>query len=388
MMGNSPNVLKMAIQINQSTNQPINTCHMDKLFQPYNMGPNTLANRIVMAPLTRRRATLPGLTANELIGKYYRQRASTGLIVAEGSQISPEGYGFTGSPGCYSAAQVAGWKTVTDVVHRAGGKIFLQLWHVGPWSHRLLQPGKKSPLAASEIRPQGEVLTPEGRLPYEYARAMTVEEIHNTVKDFGRAAKNAMEAGFDGVEIHGAHAYLIDQFIMDGTNSRMDDYGGPVENRARFLFEVIAEVLKYVPAGKTGLRLSPRAVKPGMADSHPGKTYGWIVDQLNGLSLAYLHISEIMTPEERLNGTAKSIVPFYRNLYKGVLISCGGHGLESARAMIVAGHADLIAFGKAFISNPDLVARLKTGAPLAEPDKETFYHGGPKGYIDYPTFTC
>ncbi len=352
------------------------------------MGSVTLANRIVMAPLTRRRAGEPDLVANQLIAEYYKQRASAGLIVAEGSQISPEGYGFTGSPGCYSEAQVAGWRTVTDAVHQKGGKIFLQLWHVGPWSHRLLQPEGKAPLAASKVRPRGEVLTPEGRLPYEYARAMTVDEIRYTVRDFGRAAKNAMLAGFDGVEIHGAHAYMIDQFIMDGTNKRGDAYGGPVENRARLLFEVIEEVLKHVPAGKTGLRLSPKAVKPGMADSKPETTYGWIVDRLNEFSLAYLHISEMMTPEERLQHTVQSIVPFYREIYKGVLISCGGHGLESAKKMIDAGHADLIACGKPFISNPDLVTRLRSGAPLAEPDKETFYHGGPKGYTDYPTFTC
>ncbi len=354
------------------------------MFHTYKMGSVNLANRIVMAPLTRRRASEPDLAANQLIAEYYKQRASAGLVVAEGSQISPEGYGFTGSPGCYSKAQVAGWKPITDAVHQQGGKIFLQLWHVGPWSHRLLQPEGKAPLAASKVRPQGEVLTPEGRLPYEYARAMTVDEISYTIRDFGRAAKNAMLAGFDGVEIHGAHAYLIDQFIMDGTNKRSDAYGGPVENRARLLFEVIEEVLKHIPAGKTGLRLSPRAVKPGMADSKPETTYGWIVDRLNDFSLAYLHISEMMTPEERLQQTVQSIVPYYREIYKGVLISCGGHGLESAKAMIDAGHADLIAYGKPFISNPDLVARLRSGAPLAEPDKETFYHGGPRGYTDYP----
>ncbi len=358
---------------------------MHKIFIPFPLSPNELSNGIVMAPLTRRRAGNSELAPNDLIVEYYRQRASAGLIVAEGSQISPEGYGFTGSPGCYSEAQIRGWIRVTEAVHYEGGKIFLQLWHTGPWSHRLLQPHGKKPLAASEVKPLGrEVLTPEGRLPYEYSRPMTKEEISYTIKDFGRAAKNALKAGFDGVEVHGAHSYLIDQFIMDGTNKRQDEYGGPVKNRARFLFEVLDEVLSHAPADRVGLRLSPRAVKEGMADSQPEKTYGWIVEKLNAYRLAYLHISEMMTPGERLAGDPESVVPYYRAIYDGTLISCGGHSRESAIRMVDNGQADLIAFGKPFISNPDLVERLKEKAPLAEPDKDTFYHGGPKGYIDYP----
>lgn len=359
---------------------------MHPLFQAFQLGPHRLSNRLVMAPLTRRRATEGSLAANELMAQYYVQRASAGLIVAEGSQISPEGYGFTGSPGCYSPEQVDGWRKVTRAVHQSGGKIFLQLWHVGPWSHPLLQPGGKEPLAASRVKPMGrEVLTPKGRLPYEYSRPMSLEEIRRTIEDFGRAAKNALEAGFDGVEIHGAHSYVIDQFIMDGTNKRQDEYGGPVENRARFLFEVVERVLDEVPAGRVGLRLSPRQVKEGMADSQPEKTYGHIVERLNDYGLTYLHISEMMTPEDRLEGTVKSMVPFYREIFKGTLISCGGHSLESARAMLDAGQADLVAFGKAFIANPDLVYRLQQGAPLNVPDPDTFYHGGPKGYVDYPS---
>ena len=358
---------------------------MHQLHKPFPLGPNELANRVVMAPLTRRRAENPELAPNDLIVEYYRQRASAGLIIAEGSQISPEGYGFTGSPGCYSDAQIQGWTHVTDAVHDEGGKIFLQLWHTGPWSHRLLQPEGKKPLAASEVKPLGrQVLTPEGRLPYDYSRPMTNEEISYTIQDFGLAAKNALAAGFDGVEVHGAHSYLIDQFIMDGTNKRQDEYGGLVENRARFLFEVLDEVLRNAPADRVGLRLSPRAVKEGMADSQPEKTYGWIVNKLNAFRLAYLHISEMMTPEERLAGDPESVVPHYRDIYDGTLISCGGHSRESAIRMLDAGQADLIAFGKPFISNPDLVERLKADAPLAEPDKDTFYHGGPKGYTDYP----
>ncbi len=359
---------------------------MHKLFNPYTLGPAGLDNRIVMAPLTRRRASQPGLTANEMIAEYYVQRSGAGLIIAEGSQISPQGYGFTGSPGCYSPQQVSAWKEVTSSVHNAGGRIFLQLWHVGPWSHRLLQPGGRPPLSASEVKPQGEVLTPQGRLPYEYSMPMTNEDIHRTVKDFGKAAGNAMEAGFDGVEVHGAHSYLIDQFIMDGTNKRVDEFGGSLVNRARFLFMVLDEVVSIVSAGRVGLRLSPRQVKPGMADSEPEKTYGYIFKRLNDYSLAYVHISEMMSTEERLDDPGLSILPYYRDIYGGTIISCGGHSAESAKAVIDNGMADLIAFGKPFISNPDLVERMKKGQPLAEPDKDTFYHGGVRGYIDYPPY--
>lgn len=354
------------------------------LFQRYNMLGLELQNRVVMAPLTRRRAENEDLKANDLMALYYRQRASAGLIIAEGSQISPQGYGYTHSPGCHSAAQTEAWKKVTAAVHEQGGKIFLQLWHVGPFSHRLLQPQQKDPLSASRVKPDGEVLTPEGRLPYGYSRAMTIEEIHQSAEDFAKAACNAIEAGFDGVEIHAAHAYVIDQFLRDGTNARTDDFGGPVENRARFLFLVLEHVLKNIPASQTGIRLSPTVLKPGMTESDPHKTYGYIIERLNDYNLAYLHISEMMTPEERLQKKQESIIPFCRGLYKGTLISCGGHSLHSAKNMIDKQQADLIAFGKPFISNPDLVARLQKNAPLTPWDKETFYHGAEKGYTDYP----
>jgi len=341
-------------------------------------------NRAVMAPLTRRRAENPELTANVLIAEYYKQRASAGMIVSEGSQISPEGYGYTGSPGCYSKLQIEGWKKATKAVHEKGGKIFLQLWHVGPFSHSLLQPGYKLPLSPSGIKPEGEVLTPEGHIPFETPRIMTIEEIYKTIGDFGKGAKNAIEAGFDGVEIHGAHAYIIDQFIMDGTNKRNDEFGGSIENRSKFLFLVIEEILKNIPSERVGLRLSPKAVRPETFDSNPEKTYGYIVSNLNDYDLAYLHISEMMPPETRLNFPGKSIIPFYRNLYQGTLISCGGHSPESASRMLNKNEADLIAFGKPFISNPDLVERYRKGATLNKPDKSTFYHGGEKGYTDYP----
>ena len=356
-----------------------------RLFEPFSLGNIQLSSRVVMAPLTRRRAGNPALAADDMVALYYQQRASAGLIISEGSQISPQAYGYTGSPGCYTRAQMDGWKKVTETVHRAGGKIFMQLWHVGPFSHASLQPGNKAPVSASPVIPEGEVLTPEGRrVPYEPSRGMTNDEIMQTVKDFARAAENAIKAGFDGVEVHGAHAYVIDQFIMDGTNNRTDEFGGSVENRARFLFMILDEILKQIPSGRVGLRLSPRSVKKGMEDSTPEQTYGYIVNKLNDYNLAYLHISEMMTPEMRLENPAESIIPYYRKIYNGTLISCGGHTLESANRMLENNEADLIAFGKPFISNPDLVERLRTDAPLTEWDKETFYHGGPKGYIDYP----
>jgi N-ethylmaleimide reductase len=354
------------------------------LFQPFKLKELELSNRIVMAPLTRRRAENEQLAPNDLIAEYYRQRSSAGLIISEGSQISPYGYGYTHSPGCYSHDQVKGWKKVTEAVHKAGGRIFLQLWHVGPFSHKMLQPGNQYPLSASRITPEGDVLTPRGRVSYESSREMTREEIIRTVQEFGMAATNAMDAGFDGVEIHGAHAYVIDQFIMDGTNKRKDEFGGPIENRSRFLFMVIDEVLKRIPSAKTGLRLSPKPFKPGMQDSNPEETYGYIVNRLNEYNLAYLHVSEMIPPEIRYSKPTESIVPYYRKIYKGNLISCGGHGLESALRMLEKDHADLIAFGKPFISNPDLVERLRVNAPLTIPDKQTFYRGGERGYIDYP----
>jgi N-ethylmaleimide reductase len=354
------------------------------LFESYQLKNIELNNRSVMAPLTRRRAENPEHAANDLIAEYYRQRASAGLIVSEGSQISPEAYGYKGSPGCYSEEQVDGWKKTTKAVHDKGGKIFLQLWHVGPFSHSLLLPDNKLPLSPSGVKPSGEVLTRDGHKQYETPRIMTIEEIYLTIEDFGRGAKNAIDAGFDGVEIHGAHAYIIDQFIMDGTNKRKDEFGGSIENRARLLFLVIEEILKHIPSEKVGLRLSPKAVRPGMADSTPKKTYGYIIEKLNDYNLSYLHISEMMSPETRLNNPEKSIVPFYRKIYNGNLISCGGHSLESANRMLENNEADLIAFGKPFISNPDLMERFRAGAPLTEPDKSTFYHGGAKGYTDYP----
>jgi N-ethylmaleimide reductase len=356
------------------------------LLEPFKLQHTNLQNRMAMAPMTRRRAENPELAADGMTALYYVQRSSTGLLITEGSQISPEAYGYTYSPGCYSEAQINGWKNVTDAVHQVGGKIFMQLWHVGPFSHPDLQPGNQKPLAASPVRPSGEVLTYSGHKLYEEAREMTIDEIYKTVADFGNAAENAMTAGFDGVEIHGAHAYIIDQFIMDGTNKRTDEFGGSIENRAKFLFLIIDEILKHLPKENVGLRLSPREVRPGMSDSNPEKTYGYIVEKLNDYGLCYLHLSEFISPEDRLNYPERSFIPYYRKIYNGTLISCGGHSLGSANRMLERNEADMIAFGKPLISNPDLAKRFGVGAPLTEPDKSTFYHGGAKGYVDYPEY--
>lgn len=356
----------------------------EKLFTPFKTGALDLQNRLVIAPMTRRRAENANLEPNDLMVEYYGQRASAGLIITEGSQVSPDGYGYMYTPGCYSESQMKGWKKVTEGVHALGGKIFLQIWHVGALSHPLLQPGNNLPLSASAITPQGEVLTPEGHKRYVQSKPMNFSEIREAVRDFGLAAANAKSAGFDGVEIHGAHGYLLDQFLRDGTNKREDEYGGTVENRARFLFEVLDEVCSNWSPEHVGLRLSPKFNRPGFEDSNPEETFGYVVDKLNDYSLAYLHISEFGSPGFREDAAQNTLLPYYRDIYHGTLISCGNHTRKSAIETVEKGFADLVAFGKLFISNPDLVERLRVNAQLNEPDKETFYHGGPKGYTDYP----
>ena len=357
---------------------------MEKLFEPYQLGPIELSNRMVIAPMTRRRAENEGLSPNDIMVTYYEQRASAGLIVTEGSQVSPEGYGYTHTPGCYSEEQVEGWKKITRAVHVKGGKIFLQIWHVGAFSHPLLQPEGRLPLSASDVAPPGEVLTLEGHKPYVSPKPMTHEEIRKTVEDFANATRNAKAAGFDGVEIHGAHNYLIDQFLQDGSNKRDDEYGGSLENRARFLFEVLDAVCDAWEPERVGIRLSPAVNRLGNGDSNPTQTFSYVIERLNEYNLAFLHISEFGRPDFRDNEDANTLLPFYRKIYKGTLISCGSYSKESAMRTLDDGKADLIAFGKPFISNPDLVERFKLDESLNPPRKETFYHGGAKGYIDYP----
>jgi N-ethylmaleimide reductase len=353
-----------------------------KLFEPYKLGPITLTNRTVMAPLTRNRA-IAGLVPNPLAVEYYGQRASAGLLITEASQISQQGQGYQDTPGIYSKDQVAAWRKVTDRVHADGGHIFLQLWHVGRISHVDLQENGQAPVAPSAIRAKGKTFVGGTFADVSEPRALTLEEIPGIVDDFRRATANAREAGFDGVEVHGANGYLLDQFARDGTNKRTDSYGGPIENRARLMIEVARAVAAEAGAERTGIRISPVTPANDTTDSNPQPLFDYIVDQLSALKLVYIHVVEGAT------GGPRDIAPFdyasLRRRFKGTYIANNGYDLALANKVLAADEADLIAFGKPFIANPDLVRRFKLGAPLNEPDKATFYGGGAKGYVDYPT---
>ncbi|MGO4711139.1 alkene reductase [Bradyrhizobium sp. 2TAF24] len=353
-----------------------------KLFEPYKLGRITLSNRTVMAPLTRNRA-VDGFVPNPLAVDYYGQRASAGLLVTEASQISQQGQGYQDTPGIYSPEQIAGWRKVTDEVHARGGHIFLQLWHVGRVSHVSLQPEGGAPVAPSALRAKTKTFVGGAFADVSEPRALAPEEIPGIVESFRKGAANAIAAGFDGVEIHGANGYLLDQFAKDGTNKRTDAYGGSIQNRARLMLEVSHAVATEIGADRTGIRISPVTPANDVSDSNPQPLFDHIVDRLSALNLVYIHVVEGATGGPRDNA------PFdYQSLrkrFKGTYIANNGYTLELAQKVLAADEADLIAFGKPFISNPDLVARLKKGAPLNEPDKATFYGGGAKGYTDYPT---
>jgi len=352
-----------------------------KLFDSYKLGPITLANRIVMAPLTRNRA-VAGLVPNPLAIEYYGQRASAGLLVTEASQVSQQGQGYQDTPGIYSREQVAGWRKVTDRVHERGGRIFLQLWHVGRISHVSLQPDNGAPVAPSAVRANGKTFVGGTFADVSEPRALTLEEIPGIVESFRRGAANSLEAGFDGVEIHGANGYLLDQFAKDGANKRTDAYGGSIENRARLVIEVAKAVAATAGADRTGIRLSPVTPANDVSDSNPQPLFEHIVDQLNALKLIYIHVIEGATGGARDN--AAFDYGSLRKRFSGTYIANNGYDLALANKVLDANAADLIAFGKPFISNPDLVERLKQGAPLNEADRATFYGGGAKGYTDYP----
>jgi N-ethylmaleimide reductase len=356
-----------------------------KLFEPYKLGPITLSNRIVMAPLTRNRA-VAGLVPNPLAVDYYGQRASAGLLVTEASQISQQGQGYQDTPGIYSREQVAGWRKVTDRVHERGGRIFIQLWHVGRISHTSLQANGGAPVAPSAIPAKGKTFVNGTFADVSAPRALTLEEIPGIIEGFKRGAANALEAGFDGVEIHGANGYLLDQFAKDGANKRTDVYGGSIENRAKLMLEVSKAVAAVAGAERTGIRISPVTPANDITDSNPQPLFDYIVDHLNALKLVYLHVIEGAT------GGPRDIAPFdyasLRKRFKRAYMANNGYDLDLANKVLAANEADLIAFGKPFISNPDLVERLKRGAPLNAPDKATFYGGGAKGYTDYPTLSA
>jgi len=352
------------------------------LLTPVQVGPYRLPNRIVMAPMTRNRAG-EGNVPTPLVATYYSQRASAGLIVTEATQVCPEGQGYAGTPGIHSDAQVAGWRHVTAAVHGAGGRIFLQLWHVGRISHPDFQPGGALPVAPSAIAPEGMVRTPSGAKPYVAPRALELGEIPGVVRRYGEGARRAEAAGFDGVEIHGANGYLIDQFLRDGTNRRTDAYGGPVERRARFLREVVEEVVAVWGADRVGVRLSPLSSFNFMSDADPRATFGHAASLLDGYGLAYLHL---VAPGSAEPGSeARRIAEHLRARFHGPLVLNGGLDRESGDAVLASGLADLASFGTLFLANPDLPERFAEDAPLNAPDRATFYGGGERGYTDYPT---
>jgi N-ethylmaleimide reductase len=352
-----------------------------RLFEPFKLGPITLPNRAVMAPLTRNRA-LEGLVPNPLAVEYYGQRASAGLLITEATQVSQQGQGYQDTPGIYSKQQIAGWRRVTDRVHARGGRIFLQLWHVGRISHTSLQPNGGAPVAPSAIRANGKTFVGGTFADVSEPRALELSELPGIIDGFRQGAANAIAAGFDGVEIHGANGYLLDQFAKDGANKRSDAYGGSIENRAKLMLEVAAAVTSEVGAERTGIRISPVTPSNDISDSNPQPLFDHIVEHLSALKLIYLHVVEGAT------GGPRDIAPFdyrsLRNRFMGAYIANNGYDFALANKVLSANEADLIAFGKLFIANPDLVERFRRGAPLNEPDKATFYGGGAKGYTDYP----
>jgi N-ethylmaleimide reductase len=355
------------------------------LFEPYTLGSLILSNRIVMAPLTRNRAG-PGFVPSDLTVEYYGQRASAGLLISEATQISQQGQGYQDTPGIYSQAQIDGWRKVTTAVHAKGGRIFLQLWHVGRVSHVDLQENGAAPVAPSAIRAATKTFVNNGFIDVSEPRALELDELPGIVNDFRQAAANAIAAGFDGVEIHGANGYLLDQFAKDGANVRTDAFGGSVENRARLMLDVTAAVVDEVGAERTGVRISPVSPANGVSSSDPQAQFDYIVDQLDALGIVYIHVVEGAT------GGPRDVAPFdfasLRRRFNNTYIANNSYGLELAASRLAEGKADLFAFGRPFIANPDLVERLQTRAPLAEFDPATLYGGGSAGYTDYPAIAA
>ena len=355
---------------------------MTGLFSPARFGTIDLANRVVMSSLTRNRAGA-GNVPTPLAAEYYRQRASAGLILTEATPICAEGHGYPRTPGIHTPDQIAGWRLVTDAVHGAGGKIALQLWHVGRISHPDLQPGGALPVAPSAIRPAGQVFTGQAMKDYVTPRALDISEIPTLIASYAQAARNAIDAGFDGAEIHAGNGYLLDQFLRSSTNRRIDAYGGNKENRARLLLEVLDAVCGAIGSDRVGLRLSPVTPFNDISDDNPQDTFDYVVGQLNPLRLAFLDV---------LQGTGgapkEQWIPFdydrLRALYAGNLIRNNGYDFATAQQAVASGAADAIAFGRLLLANPDLVERFRRGASLNTPDYQTFYSGEEKGYTDYP----
>ena len=350
------------------------------LFTPVSLGDLTLANRVIMAPLTRNRAAMPGNVPQAMNATYYAQRAAAGLIISEATQVSPQGIGYPATPGIHSAEQVQGWRAITDAVHAQGGRMFAQLWYCGRISHPDLLPDNQQPLSASAIKPEGDAVTFEGLKPFVEPRALRIDEIPGIVHQYRQAAKCAVDAGFDGVEVHAANGYLLDQFLRDGTNRRDDGYGGPLENRTRLLMEVLSAVLESWEPSRAGVRISPENSFNDIHDSDPQATFNFVATALSGRGLGYLHVVE----GEMMGGESKVDYRQIRDHFDGYYMANCGYDKAHAQTAITSGAADMVSFGQSFIANPDLVQRFKTDAELNTPDPDTFYGGDEKGYTDYP----
>ncbi len=363
----------------------------DVLFQPLRVGRFTLDHRVVMAPLTRMRSTMPGNVPNDMNALYYQQRATrNGLLIAEASQVVPEGQGVPASPGIHSAEQLAGWKKVTEAVHRQGGLIFLQLWHVGRISHASHQPHGGQPVAPSAIAAQGMAMTSDfQRDAFPLPRALTREDIQALIQHYAEAARRAIEAGFDGVEIHSANGYLLEQFMQSRSNQRTDDYGGSLENRCRLPLDITRAVCDVIGADRVGIRLSPFGVANDSGEADPMPLYTYIIGQLNTMGLAYLHLIEPRASGAGAREVDHQDVPsaceLFRSSWSGPLITAGNFTGDTAAQVVSRGLADAVAFGRHFISNPDLPARIRANGPITPYNRATFYGGGAEGYTDYPT---
>ena len=350
------------------------------LFDPIQLGPLSLKNRIFMAPMTRGRAQADG-TPTAIMPAYYQQRASAGLIVTEATAVSRQGVGWLNAPGVFTDAHEAAWRAVPEAVHRAGGRIALQLWHMGRVSHPDFLDGEL-PVGPSAIAAKGESGTPLGKKPYVTPRALAADELAGIAQDYARAAKRAIAAGFDGVEIHGANGYLLDQFIRDGANQRDDEYGGSIENRWRFPLEIVRAVSDAVGAERTAIRISPRNAYNDMNDSDPIATFSYGAEHLGKSGLWYLHVVEAV-PGHPMASDGARVLPHLRAAFRGPIVLNGGRDRASGDAVLAEGEADAVSFGMKFLANPDLPARLHTGAPLQPPRFESFYTPGPDGYLDY-----
>ncbi len=357
---------------------------MPTLFDSLQLGPHTLENRVLMAPMTRGRASVDNVPTTRM-ATYYEQRAAGGLLITEGTQISPQGVGWYRAPGIWTDEMVEAWKPVTKAVHDAGGRIFMQLWHLGRVSHPDFQPAGELPVGPSAIAAEGHSHTPSGNKPYVVPRALETSELPGVVADFVRAAENAIAAGFDGVELHGANGYLLDQFIRDGSNRRTDAYGGSIENRWRLPLEVAAAVASAIGSERTAVRLSPTNRYNDMIDSDPIASYSYGARKLGELGLVYLHVVEPRPGHMMHDPEAPALLPHIREYYRGVLISNGGFQADSGNEIIESGLVDAVSFGVPYLANPDLVERLQRGAEQNAPDFATLYAGDDEGYIDYPS---